>query len=195
MEPQRLEKMAEEQRNWGIKMSGFRLPRWDELPELDLYMDQVITLMGKQLELFQVGEERLLTSSMINNYVKGGVLPRPSQKKYSRDHLAMLTMICMLKSVLSLPEIQETMHGLDAENRVETLYPDFSSMELRALGGVVERIREMPDQSEESLYRMAMELAVEANARRTAAARILSCLKQEEPKETKKEKSKKEAAE
>ena len=64
-----------------------------------------------------------------------------------------------------------------------------------ALGGVVERIREMPDQSEESLYRMAMELAVEANARRTAAARILSCLKQEEPKETKKEKSKKEAAE
>ena len=176
--------------DWVAAVHDFDPTPWERLPELDLYMDQVITLMGKQLELFQVGEERLLTSSMINNYVKGGVLPRPSQKKYSRDHLAMLTMICMLKSVLSLPEIQETMHGLDAENRVETLYPDFSSMELRALGGVVERIREMPDQSEESLYRMAMELAVEANARRTAAARILSCLKQEEPKETKKEKSK-----
>ena len=181
--------------DWVAAVHDFEPTPWERLPELDLYMDQVITLMGKQLELFQVGEVRLLTSSMINNYVKGGVLPRPSQKKYSRDHLAMLTMICMLKSVLSLPEIQETMHGLDAENRVETLYPDFSSMELRALGGVVERIREMPDQSEESLYRMAMELAVEANARRTAAARILSCLKQEEPKETKKEKSKKEAAE
>ena len=163
--------------DWVAAVHDFDPTPWERLPELDLYMDQVITLMGKQLELFQVGEERLLTSSMINNYVKGGVLPRPSQKKYSR------------------PEIQETMHGLDAENRVETLYPDFSAMELRALGGVVERIREMPDQSEESLYRMAMELAVEANARRTAAARILSCLKQEEPKETKKEKSKKEAAE
>ena len=189
------ELLAHKQQRWNNYITNYHLPEWDAIPDFGLYMDQVITLMGKQLELFQVGEERLLTSSMINNYVKGGVLPRPSQKKYSRDHLAMLTMICMLKSVLSLPEIQETMHGLDAENRVETLYPDFSSMELRALGGVVERIREMPDQSEESLYRMAMELAVEANARRTAAARILSCLKQEEPKETKKEKSKKEAAE
>lgn len=141
-----------------------------------------------------MGEERLLTSSMINNYVKGGrCCPAPPEKilpgcTCHADH------DLLLKSVY-FAEIQETMHGLDAENRVETLYPDFSAMELRALGGVVERIREMPDQSEESLYRMAMELAVEANARRTAAARILSCLKQEEPKETKKEKSKKEAAE
>ncbi|MBS1327819.1 MAG: DUF1836 domain-containing protein [Oscillospiraceae bacterium] len=92
--------------DWVAAVHDFAPTPWERLPELDLYMDQVITLMGKQLELFQVGEERLLTSSMINNYVKGGVLPRPSQKKYSRDHLAMLTMICMLKSVLSLPEIQ-----------------------------------------------------------------------------------------
>ena len=181
--------------DWVAAVREFEPTPWERLPELELYMDQVITLMGKQLELFQAGEERLLTSSMINNYVKGGVLPRPSQKKYSRDHLAMLTMICMLKSVLSLPEIQKTMHGLDAESRVETLYPDFSAMEKRALDGVVERIQDMPEPSEEALYRMAMELAVEANVRRTAAARILSGLVQEEPKEAKKEKAKKDAAE
>lgn len=68
-------------------------------------------------------------------------------------------------------------------------------MEKRALDGVVERIQDMPDPSEEALYRMAMELAVEANVRRTAAARILSGLVQEEAKEAKKEKAKKDAAE
>lgn len=107
----------------------------------------------------------------------------------------MLTMICMLKSVLSLPEIQETMHGLDAENRVETLYPDFSSMELRALGGVVERIPGDARSVGGKPLSYGHGAGGGGHARRTAAARILSCLKQEEPKETKKEKSKKEAAE
>lgn len=181
--------------DWVAAVHDFDPTPWERLPELDLYMDQVITLMGKQLELFQVGEERLLTSSMINNYVKGGVLPRPSQKKYSRDHLAMLTMICMLKSVLSLPEIQETMHGLDAENRVETLYPDFSAMELRALGGVVERIREMPGSVGGKPLSYGHGAGGGGQRPPHRRGRILSCLKQEEPKETKKEKSKKEAAE
>ena len=54
---------------------------WDRLPELDLYMDQVITLMSKELDPFSLEGERLLTPSMINNYVKDGVLPRPNQKK------------------------------------------------------------------------------------------------------------------
>lgn len=48
-------------------------------------MDQVITFLNKQLELFTMDGERLLTPSMINNYVKDGVLPRPVQKKYGRE--------------------------------------------------------------------------------------------------------------
>ena len=176
--------------DWLASVHDYAPIPWDRLPELDLYMDQVITLMDKQLAPFQGEEDRLLTSSMINNYVKGGVLPRPTQKKYARPHLAMLLMIVMLKPVLSLPEIQKAMKGLGAEEHIEELYPDFIRMQTTALREVADRVQSMPEKSEEALTHMAMELALEANARRTAAARILAALREEEPKEARKEKEK-----
>ncbi len=189
-----MEESLKKLNDWVTAVHDFEPTPWERLPELELYMDQVITLMGKQLAPFQGEEERLLTSSMINNYVKGGVLPRPSQKKYNREHLVMLTMICMLKSVLSLPEIHETMHGLDVETQVENVYPDFCAMQEKSLREVAQRIQAMPDQSAHSLYHMAMELALEANARRAAAARILASLQTaEEAREAKKEKEKEKA--
>ncbi len=176
--------------DWLASVHDYAPIPWERLPELDLYMDQVITLMDKQLAPFRGEEERLLTSSMINNYVKGGVLPRPTQKKYARPHLAMLLMIVMLKPVLSLPEIQKAMKGLDAENRIEDLYPDFTRLQTAALREVADRVQTMPEKSDEALAHMAMELALEANARRTAAARILAALQAEEPKENRKDKEK-----
>lgn len=106
MEPQRLEKMAEEQRNWGIKMSGFRLPRWDELPELDLYMDQVVVFLEKILAPLSEGEEQV-TPAMINNYVKLRLIPKPEKKRYTRRHIAFLITITLLKQVLTISEIRE----------------------------------------------------------------------------------------
>ena len=104
-------------RQWLDGASAYTPMEWDRLPELELYMDQVITFLNKQLELFTMDGERLLTPSMINNYVKDGVLPRPVQKKYGREHLAMLMIIYMLKPVLSLPEIDATLQGLTSGER------------------------------------------------------------------------------
>ena len=82
---------------WIHEVENYQATEWERLPEIYLYMDQVLTYMDKQLHLFERDEKTsLLTSSMVNNYVKDGVLPRPEQKKYSRDHLAMLTVICCL---------------------------------------------------------------------------------------------------
>lgn len=190
-----MEETMRELSDWVEQVQDYESMPWERLPEIDLYMDQVITLMNKQLAVFQWDEERRLTSSMINNYVKGGVLPRPEQKKYMRNHLAMLQMICMLKPVLSLPEIDETMRGLHVQEQVEQVYTDFSAQQEKALRAVAERIRSMPEKNREALFRMTMELALEANACRTAAERLLSVLKHEEDadsKESKKEKAKKE---
>ncbi len=72
-----IQKWAEETENLAIA--------WDKMPEIYLYMDQVITYMDKQLKLFERNENtRLLTSSMINNYVKDNVLERPEQKNTER---------------------------------------------------------------------------------------------------------------
>ena len=60
-------------------------PPWEELPGIPLYMDQVILYLGESLELFQREGSSLLTSSMINNYVKTGLIPHPDKKKYTKE--------------------------------------------------------------------------------------------------------------
>ena len=76
-------------------LAGRTLPRWEALPDLELYMDQVTSLVGRYLNA-----DRELTASMVNNYVKHKVMPAPVRKKYTREHLAYLIVICTLKPVL-----------------------------------------------------------------------------------------------
>ncbi|MCR5826681.1 MAG: DUF1836 domain-containing protein [Oscillospiraceae bacterium] len=79
------------------QVAGQKLPRWDELPDLELYMDQVLSLMERYLGAYPGYDRRGLTASMVNNYVKLGVMPPPVKKKYARIHLAHLIIICVLK--------------------------------------------------------------------------------------------------
>ena len=73
---------------------------WKEFPDIGLYKDQVVAYISKQLIRFD--DEELLTSAMINNYIKDKLLPRADGKKYSKEHLAGLIEICILKRVLSV---------------------------------------------------------------------------------------------
>ena len=102
------------------------LPRWEELPDFELYLDQVLSLLDKYLSPFIPCEEpHIVTASMINNYVKHKVIPAPIKKKYEKEHLANLTMVCIAKQVLSLSEIQAMMEKLRAAENIETLYDRF----------------------------------------------------------------------
>ena len=76
------------------------LPHWNELPDIDLYVDQVISLMNKYFSFFYEKGVVIINHSMINNYVKLGIIPAPKKKKYSRVHLAYLIIICALKTSL-----------------------------------------------------------------------------------------------
>lgn len=87
-------------------MPHHSIPKWDDLPEIDLYMDQVIALMEKYLSDTSTQETKLITPSMINNYVKLGMMPAPVKKKYSREHLAYLVIICSLKQVMPIANIK-----------------------------------------------------------------------------------------
>lgn len=161
--------------NWVGQIEESKAVEWDRLPEIYLYMDQVLTYMNKQLSLYERDEgTNLLTSSMINNYVKDGVLPRPEQKKYSREHLAILTVICMLKQVLSIQDISSLVKTLLLNASQSEMYDRFCSAQTAAMKEVCDRIRSTSQQSEADLTRLAIALSVEANARRTASERILS---------------------
>lgn len=86
---------------------------WDQLPDFALYMDQVLSYMDRQMIRFD--ENDSLTAAMVNNYTKSGLVPRATGKKYSREHLAYLTAICVLKHVLSAKDtdmlIREELSG------------------------------------------------------------------------------------
>lgn len=85
------------------KMRKQRPSDWDSLPDIPLYMDQLLSLMNRQTISFQ-GDDAL-TGAMVNNYIKDGVMPRAEGKRYNAEHLADLTAICVLKQVLSVRDI------------------------------------------------------------------------------------------
>lgn len=109
---------------WLENLEKFDLPDWDSLPQLDLYMDQVILLLGRYLSPM-AGEEKYVTASIINNYVRMKVMPPPVKKRYSRMHLAYLIIICTLKQSLSISSIQRLLPAGHGEEDARTLYTDF----------------------------------------------------------------------
>lgn len=82
------------------------IPRWSELPEIDLYLDQVVNYLERYLSQYSTNkEDKIITKTMINNYVKQGIMPAPEKKKYGRSHIAYLMVICILKQVYSISDI------------------------------------------------------------------------------------------
>ena len=78
-----------------------------EMPNIDLYMDQVTTFMEDHLEhCKRFPDDKILTKTMINNYAKNRLLPPPDKKKYSKDHMLFLVFIYYFKNILSISDIQ-----------------------------------------------------------------------------------------
>ena len=95
------------------KLKNIDYIRPEDIPNIDLYMDQVTTFMDDQLaSLKRFEDDKMLTKTMINNYTKNHVLPPPVKKKYSKDHMYMLIYIYYLKNMLSISDIKEIVNPL-----------------------------------------------------------------------------------
>lgn len=116
----------------------------NEIPNIDLYMDQVTTFMDQHLEQTKrYSEDKLLTKTMINNYTKNDLLPSPVKKKYSKDHMVMLIFIYYLKNFLSITDIQSLVHPMTelffegkGEINLDEIYEEIYEIE-RAQAGTV----------------------------------------------------------
>ena len=89
-------------------LGGFRVTQPDEIPKIDLYMDQVLTFLGERLRRTarKSDADKLLTKTMVNNYVENKVMIPPVKKKYGRDHILLLMVIYYMKSFLSIDDIR-----------------------------------------------------------------------------------------
>ena len=83
----------------------YRCPRYEQLPDIPLYSDQVIDALNRFTAPLMGHDVPVITAPMINNYVKQHLLPPPEKKRYGKDHLATLYCICLLKQVFSISEI------------------------------------------------------------------------------------------
>ena len=84
-----------------------KLPRWNELPTIDLYIDQVVSLLNEWLDFIPRSDEHVITKTMINNYVKHGLVEAPKKKKYTTKHVAYLMIVCIFKHVYTMSEIHD----------------------------------------------------------------------------------------
>ena len=105
--------------------SNFSYPKWEDIPNIDLYLDQVLLYVNQVCAPISPDKEKGLTASMVNNYVKHGYLTKPDKKKYQRKQIARLIAITTLKSVFSIQEIAQTLNTLHTYASSNQLYDDF----------------------------------------------------------------------
>ncbi|RHR06719.1 DUF1836 domain-containing protein [Pseudoflavonifractor sp. AF19-9AC] len=167
------------------RMEEERPTPWEELPDLALYMDQVISYMPRQLIHFDDGEA--LTSAMVNNYIKDGLVPRAEGKRYGPVHLGYLTAVSALKKILSVRDTGALIAAGQARNKnPQDLYAYFCGALDRALSGTAQSINE--NATREDLAQLALDLALRSYANQLACARILDILQSDSSDGSKKAK-------
>ena len=153
---------------------------WEQLPDFALYMDQVLSYMDRQVIRFD--EDDGLTSAMVNNYTKSGLVPRAAGKKYNREHLAYLTAICVLKRVMSTRDmdllIQQELQG---ERSVADGYAAFCESLDKALNITADEMELYLDES--TLADAAIHFALLSYAAGVASNRYVSLLRQQQEAE------------
>lgn len=158
----------------------FQLPTWEEFPDIELYMDQMTLLINRYLAIGDGAEEKTVTASMINNYVKMRIMPPPVKKKYSRAHLAYLVVICSLKDALGISAIQK-MFPPDLEgDMLRDRYDSFVKNQQKAYHFVADEIDsvalpllEEQAQISDRIYDLVTQVSVCASITKTLAERFI----------------------
>lgn len=120
--------MEDRQALFATRLETFSPIPWELIPDFGLYMDQVITFVERQCKNLFMEGERVFTPAMVNNYVKFGLVNRPVDKKYGREQLAQLLMICVLKQAVSTDGMKALLKPLDGTS-LQSQYESFCQTE------------------------------------------------------------------
>jgi hypothetical protein len=163
-------------------LRSFQLPTWEDFPDLELYMDQMIVLINRYLA-FPDGteEEKCVTASMINNYVKMRLMPPPVKKKYSRAHLAYLVVICSLKDALGMAVIQKIFPTGMGGELLRSRYNSFVANQVKAYHYVADNIDSVAipllqeqELTSDRIHDLVMQVGVSASITKNLSERFIS---------------------
>ena len=180
-----------------------------DIPNIDLYMDQVTSFMEKQLKSTKRYEDdKILTKTMINNYAKNDLLPAPEKKKYSKEHLLLLTFIYYFKNILSMKDIEmllkpitEKYFHTDSEVDITHIYDEVCAFELERTKllqkdielrytNSMETFSDVPEEDREALqfFSFICSLSLDVYVKKLLIEKLIDTMPKPAEKESKKEK-------
>ncbi len=132
-------------RRWERYLEAFRLPAWNEIPDIGLYMDQVIRLITQYLDYYppELKDGKYITATTVNNYVRMKIMPEPVKKKYYRIHIGYLIMICTLKQSLSIAMVQTLIPADIGEREFQRVYEGYAERHRASAEAFVAQVREI----------------------------------------------------
>ncbi len=136
--------LGEKLKDWEDHLLHYRLPDWEAIPDLGLYMEQVLVLLKQYLDFLPSGpkDDALVTAAAINNYVRKKMMPEPVKKRYYRIHIAYLLMICVLKQSLSIARIRQLLPAGLSPEEAARLYGTFTERHQKTSTYFAQQVRE-----------------------------------------------------
>ena len=195
---------TEELTKWEEQLGAFAFPKWNELPEIDLYMDQVVSYLGQKLSVFyetpeaEEEDNRYITATMINNYVKQKLIDAPVKKRYDRTRVSELMILFCAKYVLSIGQCGDFIAVCRTENDgPQEMYDRFRTVFEQILHNMAHHTLALPDSGTDALLSRSPVMTTTAIAfvNKLYAEKLLSLsapAKTEPEKQEKKETKKKE---
>ena len=186
------DRVVQRMRKWETYLNEHALPLWEELPSLDLYMDQVVALLNSYLGFLpkEVGMDAVVTAAAVNNYVRKKIMPAPVKKRYSRIHLAYLLMICSLKQSVSISYIQQMLPPTLTEQQVHDVYNRFAEQQRRTTLYFVEQVNQQASRllaegktDDDGVNNIVTAFAVTASLSRMATEKLILMQEREKTEE------------
>ena len=172
-----MEQLEDNLEQWCRDIKTYHIPRWDELPDFDLYMDQVISYIEKCLGLpLNNDSNRIITPAMINNYTKSKMIPSPTNKKYGKKHLAYLIAITLLKQVITISEIKDGISyqfSLYGEKGAYDMFCEEQEIALRNVILHVLEVRQTEQANSEKAENLTLRMAAAAFSNKVIAEKVI----------------------
>ncbi|WP_157950158.1 DUF1836 domain-containing protein [Vallitalea okinawensis] len=152
----------------------------EDIPTIPLYMDQLLGFFDDYFSVLKIhDEDKLLTKTMVNNYVKAGVLNSPEKKKYDKEQMMLLNLIFQMKNILSINDLKAFLdfyktNGIPKD--IESVYDEFNKIEEKEftyLKKEVERINDN-EPTDKEILGYILDLVVEANIKKRLAEMLLA---------------------
>ena len=160
----------------GYHLQAFKKLKEIQLPDIDLYMDQILTILEGQMDSYKLyDDEKIMTKTMINNYVKSKLIEKPVKKKYGREQLMQLIMIYHMKNIMNFADLEIFFQNAIEEEQGDMglLYEDFVKIHDDMLDDFISKERELNELEGNDKIKELLKTIITADLNKRVAERAL----------------------